>query len=195
MALKIGNQLSRIICHAFYILLIKESCCKKTNCYIICAQPSTVENICHIKLFFSIYAGLNISLTVVLFPLQSLSVCGQSHKVFDICTQFAWDIFLFQVKKDGNGFFFPQEWTSQSNSIFMVFVADWIIFHSLCSQPALGIESLPLKHDSLLRLFSSPHSIPRTWQPCPIQTCALLPFIVGHKWMVSLSTLEAGVTH
>lgn len=39
------------------------------------------------------------------------------------------------------------------------------------------------------------HSVPRTWQPCPIQTCALLHFIVGHKWMVRLSTLEASVTH
>lgn len=145
----------------------------------------------------SIYTRRNISLTVVLFPLQSLSVCGQSHKVFDICTQFAWDIFLFQVRKDGNGFsFLPQERASQSNSIFMVFVADWIIFHSLCSQLAMGIESLPLKHDSLVRLFFlSPHSISRTWQPCSIQTCALLPFIVGHKWMVRLSTLEASVTH
>lgn len=129
----------------------------------------------------------------VFIPLQSLSVCGQPHKVFDICRQFAWDIFLFQVRKDGNGFFFPQEWTSQSNNIFMIFVADWIIFHSLCSQLAVGIESLPLKHDSLQQLcFSSPF-FSRTWQPCPIQTCALLPFIVRHKWMVRLSTLEARV--
>lgn len=148
------NQLPRIICHAFYILLIKESCYKRTNCSIMCAQLQQWKmSATSYSCFSSTYSGLNISLTAVLFPLQSLSVCGQSHKVFDICTQFAWDIFLFQVRKDGNGFFFPQEWTSQSNSIFMVFVADWIIFHSLCSQLALGIESLPLKHDSLLRQF------------------------------------------
>lgn len=78
----------------------------------------------------------------------------------------------------------------------MVFVADWIIFHSLLSQLALGIESLLLKHDSLLWLPPPPsHSISRTWQPCPIQTCVLLPFIVGHKWMVRLSPLEASLTH
>lgn len=147
-----------------------------------------------LSLCLNINIGLNISLTVVLSPHQSLSACGQSHKVFDICTQFAWDIFLFQVRKKGNGFFFPQEWTSQSNSIFMVFVADWIIFHSLCSQLALGIESLPLKHNSLLQLFFFLYSISRTWQPCPIQTCALLPFIVSHKWMVRFSTLVASNT-
>lgn len=159
------------------------------------SSTSTEQNICHYAVTFFIYTGHNIFWTVVLFPLSSLSRCGQSHKLFDTCTQFAWDIFLFQVRKDGNGFFFPQEWTSQSNSIFMVFAADWIIFHSLCSQLALGIESLPLKHDSLLRLYFFLHSISRTWQPCPLLTCALLRFIVGHKWMVRWSTLEASVTH
>lgn len=65
-----------------------------------------------------------------------------------------------------------------SQSVYLFFAGSWIISHSLCYQLALGIELLPLKHDSLLHLY---FPVPPIWR---LGNPALLLFIVGHKWMV-----------
>lgn len=58
--------------------------------------------------------------------------------------------------------FHGSEHRSQTTYLWF-FVADWIIFHSLRSQLALGIESLLLKHDSLLWLPPCPSPIQFLW--------------------------------
>jgi len=138
-----------------------------------------------------IYTGFNISLTAVLFPFQSLSVCGQSHKSFDISTPY--ETFLFSRSR------------KMEMDLFVIISVKQHIYGLCCWLNYFPFPVFSACTGNWIIAFETwftaatfpptPHSISRTSQPCPIQMCALLACIVVHKWMVRLSTLEASVTH
>ena len=95
--------------------------------------------------------------------------------------------FYFPGQERWKWLFFPQERRSHSNGVLMVFVTDCIMFHclfSLCNGNwNVATETYTTECSPFIQFQGLGNLV-------PIQTCTLLPFIVGNKWIVRSKALE-----